>query len=130
MITHFGDCRIYQSEEVYGYASCDCGLMSDLRHIHEIDVRKIYPKYNEDFGRHESDAGIYNSETHCYEKIVVTEEEREATRKMLVEAFGIDCLTVEPPDPIKEAEEWEIIESVFGLDYVSYSKEKQCTNLS
>lgn len=47
-IKHHGDCEIYRSVEVYGYAFCDCGLLHDLSPLDYNEIKEIYPDYNKD----------------------------------------------------------------------------------
>lgn len=98
LLTHFGDCDIYQAGEVYGWAVCTCGLIHDLGWLDSTLVEKIYPKYWTECG---NIAEPRHVPVELPEDFQIEELDRTEIEK-------------------RDYQEWELIRSVFGEDYTKY----------
>jgi hypothetical protein len=112
-LCHHGDCDTHRAMEIYKYAPCTCGLLHDLKMVESSIVNKIYPKYNEDYGR--QDAMVPGSFYWLPEAEKV--EARKHAKDTIKQFFG------EPrqltPDEWKQVTErdWNLIEQVFGAAF-------------
>lgn len=103
MITHHGDCKIYQSKETYGMAPCTCGLLHDLECLDWEVAELIYP----DFGDELRESNMIWDE----ERTPMSKEDIEKLR----EVFGCRNL--------KTQVDIELITEVFGQDYMKWLQE-------
>tara|TARA_Y100000034_G_scaffold136085_2_gene210729 strand:+ start:3917 stop:4441 length:525 start_codon:yes stop_codon:yes gene_type:complete len=116
-IAHFMACNIFRSKEVYGFATCTCGLLYDLRAHMPFGnfASKLFPIYGEQDAKQEQ---TWEQEQEWAAK---SEEEKQAQRDecqaMLEKTFG----PIKEPDPVEVAEwdelEWKIIHEVFGPNF-------------
>jgi len=110
MVTHHGDCQIYRAQEVYGFASCTCGLIHDLRWLPEELSERVFPE----FLNHRIKSDILwkkNEDDDWYhepKKNPVTEE----SMQQVLANLGTGKMSVE----INVNAVWTLIGDVFGYD--------------
>lgn len=130
---HHGDCNIFQAIEVYGFAPCSCGLIHDLRWFPEELSTKVYPKFRKDRVRSESVWHDYDEATHQYVPPKPIPQEEVDKLMAVLKAQGM--LVVDPATYQKEnwqiqqqeAEDWAVIEEVFGKEYADRCKNEFTT---
>lgn len=104
--SHFGDCDIYRSLQVYGTAPCTCGFLYELEKLYWGLGQKINPHFFVELARKDPQT----------EGTPKTEEE---ARKMLEEVFGHIEVSEKDEEEAKVITwlEWELIEEVFGKQF-------------
>jgi hypothetical protein len=114
-LTHFGDCEIHRSMEVYGYAFCSCGLLHDLRWIDSGLADKLYPKQYEELGRQNIGPKL-------------TPEEIAANMQVIEAAFvEAGAKSIQATDEEWAAcckRDWNLIEEVFGREFRERTEEE------
>lgn len=86
-ITHFADCNIYRSLDVYDFVFCSCGLLHDLtaRLGSSRLLEVVYPDYQKDMDRQERQL---EPENLTPEQLKQISEERSACERVMCEIFG------------------------------------------
>lgn len=115
-LIHHGDCDIYQAAAVYGHSPCSCGLIHDLRPLHEI-AELLYPDYAEDSYKSQLVWDPCENESTPYKEPVRTPISDEDIKKLEEHFLKSGIKIVEYTEEEREADRQEdirLIKSVFG----------------
>jgi hypothetical protein len=115
LITHHGDCDIHNAKEIYGFATCTCGLLHDLQWINYRLAEKIYPNFGTELAKSEM--------TWEEEKNWKPISEEDSEKFFKDNGFVINNFIDEEALKKEDEAQWEIIKEVFGKEYVQYLQE-------
>ena len=118
-VNHFSSCKIYQPQEVYGFAVCTCGLMADLDWIPDELANRVYPKYREDWGKNEAPCWKANPEPK-YPYYLEPKPMSEEDKKEFSDFFGSKDKAVVTFDANAL---WTLIGDVFGFEHLAEMQE-------
>lgn len=121
LLVHHGDCNIYRSKKIYGFAPCTCGLLHDLKFFTEEFIEIIYPQYWDE--RVKSDMTYEDEKNHK----PLNQDAVDA----FFSIFGM-YRVIEERNFEDSKRYWKIIQKVFPPTFIKYLREQheRTTNIN
>lgn len=114
-VAHFMACDIYRAKEVYGFSTCTCGLLYDLRSSTPDGFSyKMFPPYGEQSGDQERTW----EEQKEWDGMSKEQKDDLAEKNMALLEKAFKFNKIDPEEASKrDTWEWTVIQEVFGPNF-------------